>query len=43
MSSGNYKRYSTAFMKMTSKVLLKHGKISGIIIYIPKEMATKTE
>jgi hypothetical protein len=40
-SKGNHKRYSTALRKMTSTVLLKHGKNYGIVIYIPKETILK--
>jgi hypothetical protein len=47
-SKGNDKWYSTALRKMTSMVLLKHGKNDGIAVYIPKdtilkEMAAKIE
>jgi hypothetical protein len=47
-SEGNCKLYSTALRKMTSTVLLKHGRKDGIAVYIPKEttlkeMAAKTE
>jgi hypothetical protein len=35
-SKGNQKWYSTALRKMTTNVLLKHGKNDGIAVYIPK-------
>jgi hypothetical protein len=38
---GNLKQYSTALRKMTSTVLLKHGKNDGIPVYIPKETILK--
>jgi hypothetical protein len=45
-SKGNHKRYSTALRKITSIVLLKHGKHEGIAVCFPmetilKEMAAK--
>jgi hypothetical protein len=40
-SKGNHKWYSTALGKMTSAVLLKHGKSDGIAVYIPKETILK--
>jgi hypothetical protein len=45
---GIRKRYSTAFRKITSTVLLKRGKNDGIVVYvlqetILKEMETKIE
>jgi hypothetical protein len=33
-SKGNRKRYSIALRKMTSTVLLKHGKNNGIAVYV---------
>jgi hypothetical protein len=47
-SKGNRKWYLIALRKMTSTVLLKHGKNDGIAVYVPKEtilkeMAAKTE
>jgi hypothetical protein len=35
---GNSKRYSTAIRKMTSTVLLKHGKNDGNTVYIPNSV-----
>jgi hypothetical protein len=40
-SKGNGKWYLTALRKMTSIVLLKHGKNDGIIVYVPKETILK--
>jgi hypothetical protein len=40
-SKGNCKQYSTGLRKMTSTVLLKHGKNDGIAMYIPKETILK--
>jgi hypothetical protein len=41
MSKGNRKRYLTALRKMTSMVLLKHGKNDGIAVYVPEECILK--
>jgi hypothetical protein len=38
---GNCKQYLAALKKMTSTVLLKHGKNYGITVYIPKETILK--
>jgi hypothetical protein len=35
------KWYLTALGKMTSTVLLKHGKNDGIVVYVPKETILK--
>jgi hypothetical protein len=40
-SKGNCKRYSTAFRKITSMVLLKREKNYGLTVYIPKETIMK--
>jgi hypothetical protein len=45
---GNHRQYSSALRKMTSTVLLKHGKNDGIAVYVPtetilKEMAAEIE
>jgi hypothetical protein len=37
----NHKRYWTALRKMTSTVLLKHGKNDGVTVYILKETILK--
>jgi hypothetical protein len=37
----NHKRYRTALRKITSMVLLKHGKNNGITVYILKETIVK--
>jgi hypothetical protein len=34
-------QYSTALRKVTSKVLLKHGKNDGITVYVPKKTILK--
>jgi hypothetical protein len=41
MSKGNCKQYPTALRKITSMVLLKHGKNGGIAVYVPKETIMK--
>jgi 3-methyladenine DNA glycosylase AlkD len=38
---GYHKRYSTALRKMTSTVLLKHGKNDGIAVHVPKKTILK--
>jgi hypothetical protein len=40
-SEGNRECYSTALRKITSTVLLKHGKNDGIAVYVPKETILK--
>jgi hypothetical protein len=40
-NKGNHKRYLTALRKMTSMVLLKHGKNNEIAVCIPKECILK--
>lgn len=41
ISRGTHKSYSTGLKKITSMVLLKHGKSYGIGLYIPKETISK--
>jgi hypothetical protein len=40
-SKGNRKRFSTALRKLTSMVLLTHGKNDGATVYIPKETSLR--